>query len=130
MKEPIPPVTDESLDDSLIARRQNEVKELKDEINKIQSKCDSLTEDNTRLQHEMQTLEGIIEVLQSKLLIYEHDPIILQSVDDGYAINYWDDDVNHYKTFALFFNNNLESDLEEFCQEFILELKDAYLVDN
>ena len=130
-------LNDDIMDDSLIERRQKEIKALKDEISALNTKVSTLETINYDYQeqiNEMHTkildLQSINSDLEHKLLIYEHDPIIYEESVDGFIIKVWHKDKSKYVTFAQFYESaEFEEDLEEFCKEFVLELKDAYLVE-
>ena len=130
------PVTLDSLDDSLIELKQKEIKELRQENDKLRITLSKATESKqewnekfNKLVVRYHNLEKENHDLEKRLLQYEHDPIILEECSDGIDILYWDTETNEYELFASFSNNNLEKDLEEFCKEFVIELKDAYMVE-
>lgn len=130
------PVTLDSLDDSLLDKRIKEINELKDENSQLRLKLSRQESVNEKKQEEINKwatrcnqLEYEKAELSEKLLLYEHDVIKMEVCDDGVDILYWDTETNKYELFASFSNNNLEEDLENFCREFVLELKDAYMVE-
>lgn len=88
---------------------------LEAELDELRDQVDALTVEN--------------DELRNKLLIYEHDPIIVRNYGDNFQVCYWDKESEEYKLFACFFTNNMETDMEEFCKDFVLELKDAYMVE-
>lgn len=128
-------VTVDSLDDSLIEKRQKEVAELKKENDSLRLDLSHMTDRKTEwnkkfndllIEHRKIQQENL--ELTKKLLQYEHDPIKVDICTESIDILYWDDETNDYELFATFFNNNLEKDMEEFCNEFVMELKDAYVI--
>lgn len=133
-------VTLDSLDDSLIERKQKEIHTLKAENDKIRLKLSQMTDNKEEwnnkyndLLKKYRKLERENSEISEKLLYYEHDPIIMEEYysEDGYCIDisFWDTDTDRYELFASFYENNLEKDLENFCKEFIIKLKDEYLVE-
>lgn len=129
-------ITLDSLDDSLIEKKQQEIKDLKRKNNDLERNNDELrtslsrmTETEEELLFKIRTIEQKNRDLEKKLLQYEHDPVIMKNHSKGIDILFWDTEKNDYSFFASFYYNNLEKDLEEFCQEFIMELKDAYMVE-
>lgn len=130
-------LTDETMDDSLIERRQKEIKKLQEDVEKLNNTIVTLKSENKALEEQisdMQTqyilLDAMNAELKGKLLIYEHDPIIYEEDDGDFIIKVWNKDKNRYVIFAQFYESaDFEEDLEEFCKEFVLELKDAYLVE-
>lgn len=130
------PVSLSSLDDSLIERKQKENHELKKNNDKLHTKLSKMTEAKEKWNNKYNDLLSEYRKLQQenakiskKLQHYEHEPIVMDVYDDGVDILYWDTETDGYELFASFSENNLERDLEEFCKEFIMELKDAYLVE-
>lgn len=122
-------ITTDSADDSIIERYQKESKELKEKIEELNIKISKLEKELGSRTNLVFEYEEEIRQLKGKLLIYEHDPIVMREIETGYDILYWDTFIEDYKIFATFFFNNLEEDLEEFCKEFILELKGAYITE-
>ena len=121
-------ITTDSADESLIKKRQREIEELKQQRDALMNEVSSL---NSTLKDERQknsTLQAENDELKNQLLIYEHDPIICEPISNGFAIQVWNIESNSYETFAQFYDVGFEQDLEEFCSEFVLELKDAYMV--
>lgn len=128
-------VTVDSLDDSLIEKRQKEIAELKKENDSLRLDLLHMTDRKTKWNEKFNNL--LIEhrkiqqenhELTEKLLQYEHDPIKVDVCTESIDILYWDDETDDYELFATFFNNNLEEDMEEFCNEFVMELKEAYVI--
>lgn len=133
-------VTLDSLDDSLIERKQKEIHTLKAENDKIRLKLSQMTDNKEEwnnkyndLLKKYRKLERENSEISEKLLYYEHDPIIMEEYysENGYCIDisFWDTDTDRYALFASFYENNLEKDLENFCKEFIIKLKHEYLVE-
>lgn len=133
-------VTLDSLDDSLIERKQKEIHTLKAENDKIRLKLSQMTDKKEEwnnkyndLLKKYRKLERENSEISEKLLYYEHDTIIMEECysEDGYCIDisFWDTDTDRYELFASFYENNLEKDLENFCKEFIIKLKHEYLVE-
>lgn len=122
-------VTVDSLDDDLVKRRQEQTKELQEKVLSLEDAVDSLAKQLGIAEDEIFSLKQENKDLKDKLLIYEHDPIIYESYGDGYIIKVWNKEENRYLVFANFFDIDFEEDLEEFCKEFVLELKDAYMVE-
>ena len=121
-------ITTDGMDDSLITRRQKEIKALKEQVEKLIDEVTSLKVDLKRQEEINVALRTENKELKDQLLIYEHDPIIYEEHLNGFAIKVWNTDTNQYKIFAQFYDVGFEEDLEEFCSEFVLELKDAYMV--
>lgn len=135
-----PMVTLDSLDDSLIERKQKEIKRLKEENDELRIKLSHMTDAKDKWNNryiEMVSQKRAIEQenreLAKKILRYEHDPIKMEicNEDDAicFDILYWNSEKNNYDLFGVFYENQLEGDMEEFCKEFIMELKDAYMVE-
>ena len=133
-------VTLDSLDDSLIERKQKEIHTLKAENDKIRLKLSQMTDKKEEWNHKYNDLLKKYRKLErenfeisEKLIYYEHDPIIMEECysEDGYCIDisFWDTNTDRYELFASFYENNLEKDLENFCKEFIIKLKHEYLVE-
>ena len=134
-------VTLDSLDDSLIERKQKEISELKAQNNELNNHLLAINESLKEWDNRYNTLlEKYNEVVQKnnqlagKLLYYEHEPFKIDSYTDNNGdfcveVLYWNKEKNLYDLFAKFYENLLEQDIEEFCQEFIIELKDAYMVE-
>lgn len=133
-------VTLDSLDDSLIERKQKEIHTLKAENDKIRLKLSQMTDRKEEWNHKYNNLlkkyrelERENSKISEKLLYYEHDPIIMEECysEDEHCIDisFWDTDTDRYELFASFYENSLEKDLENFCKEFIIKLKDEYLVE-
>lgn len=129
-------VTVDSLDDSLIEKRQKEVTELKKENDSLRLDLSHMTDKKIAWNRKFNDL--LIEYrkiqqenceLTKKLLQYEHDPIKVDICTESIDILYWDNETDDYELFATFFNNNLEKDMEEFCNEFVMELKEAYVIE-
>lgn len=137
MKKTTPkPITLDSLDDSLLDKRLKEINELKDENSKLRLKLshtESAREEWNKkfnaLASKYDKLSSEKNDLEKKLLYYEHEPFIMDDCDDGIDILYWDENEGSYELFACFIHNSLEEDLEEFCKDFLLTLKDTYLVE-
>lgn len=123
-------VTIEGADDSLIERKQKELHVLEERIEALDAQLSILNRQMSEMRRENQKLKTSNKELLDKLLIYEHDPIKLNDVGMGnFEVLYWDKDANQYETFATFYENNLETSLKDFCEEFILELKEMYMVE-
>lgn len=137
MKKTAPkPITLDSLDDSLLDKRLKEINELKDENSKLRLKLshtESAKEEWNKKFNDLASRYNKLSLekddLEKKLLYYEHDPFIMDDCDDGIDILYWDENEGSYELFASFIHNSLEEDLEEFCKDFLLTLKDTYLVE-
>lgn len=137
MKKTTPkPITLDTLDDSLLDKRLKEINELKDENSKLRLKLshtESAREEWNKkfnaLASKYNKLSSEKNDLEKKLLYYEHEPFIMDDCDDGIDILYWDENEGSYELFACFIHNSLEEDLEEFCKDFLLTLKDTYLVE-
>lgn len=133
-------VTLDSLDDSLIERKQKEIHTLKSENDRIRLELSKMTDYKNEWNHKYndllkkyRELERENSKISEKLLYYEHDPIIMEECysEDEHCIDisFWDTDTNRYELFASFYENSLEQDLENFCKEFVIKLKDEYLVE-
>lgn len=137
MKKTTPkPITLDSLDDSLLDKRLKEINELKDENSKLRLKLshtESAREEWNKKFNNLSAKYNKLRLekndLEKKLLYYEHDPFIMDDCDEGIDILYWDENEGSYELFASFIYNSLEEDLEEFCKDFLLTLKDTYLVE-
>lgn len=135
-----PMVTLDSLDDSLIERKQKEIKKLEQENDELRARIlrtadakDKWNRMYNKMVSQVRAIEQENRELAEKLLRYEHDPIKMEicNEDDAicFEILYWDSEKNDYDLFGTFYENQLEGDMEEFCKEFIMELKDAYMVE-
>ena len=129
-------VTLDSLDDSLLERRKKEIAKLQEENKKLRLDLSQMADKNdewktkfTQLLNEHNRLLLENTTLEEKLLHYEHDPIIMEENKNSINISFWDIEKDDYTLFATFYHTNLEKDIEEFCKEFIIELKDAYVVE-
>lgn len=122
-------LTDDSMDDSLIEQRQKENKELRQQRDTLISELDALKKQLKSQAETISVIQSENDELKKKLLVYEHDPIIYEESINGFIIKVWDKESDMYKTFAQFYDIDFEEDLEEFCKEFVIELKDAYMVE-
>lgn len=123
-------VTIEGADDSLIERKQKEIHKLEERVQALDAQLSILNIQMTEVKKENKQLKTSNKELSDKLLIYEHDPIILKENGIGnFDVLYWDKDSQQYDTFATFYENGLETSLKDFCEEFILELKEMYMVE-
>lgn len=133
-------VTLDSLDDSLIERKQKEIHTLKAENDRIRLDLSKMTDSKNNWNHKYndllkkyRELERENSKISEKLLYYEHDPIIMKECyfEDENCIDilFWDTDTDKYELFASFYENNLEKDLKSFCEDFIIKIKDEYWVE-
>ena len=128
-------LTLDSLDDSLIERKQKEIKELKKEINKLHgelSKSEHARKEWNDKYHQMCKRNNELTLknleLSDKLLHYEHESLRLDIGEDSIDILYWNNNKEEYDIFATFYENELEPALQDYCEEFLIELKDIYMI--
>ena len=93
-------ITADSMDDSLITRKQKEIKALKEQVDGLVDEVTSLKVGLKRQEEINVALRTENKALKDKLLIYEHDPIIYEEHLNGFVIKVWNSDTNQYKIFA------------------------------